>query len=110
MNKNLIVFTCNCLLIILLFFNLNEGIGFVKWINAIFYITVFNMIFFLYLLILKSKFFDGITYSFRRFLKTEYHRSPSETVNLPTYRVLKFNFLSLGILLLTTQILYFVIF
>lgn len=107
------VFACNCLLIILLFFTLTEGIGFTKWMNAIFYITALNMIFFLYLLILKGKFFDGITHSFQRLLnksKEDDYQLPSETVNLPVYNILKFNFLSLGMLLLTMQILYFTVF
>lgn len=112
MTKKLIVLACNGLLIILLFLFLEEGTGLTKWINALFYITVMNMILFLYLFILKGKFFDGITHGFQRLLKKSHVQEstlPSDTVNITTYQIFKFNFFTLISALVTAQVVYFVI-
>lgn len=112
MTKKLIGLTCNGLLIILLFLFIEEGTGLTKWINAIFYIAAINMILFLYLFILRGKFFDGITRSFQYFLKKTKEQEPSlpsETVNITTYQFFKFNFFTLISLLVTAQVVYFFI-
>ncbi|WP_342513614.1 hypothetical protein MKY34_02125 [Sporosarcina sp. FSL K6-1522] len=111
MHKKWIIFVCNCVLIILLFFTLNEGVGLTKWINAMFYITILNMVLFLYLFIVKGKFFDGIMHSFQQILGQQYasnRRLPSETVNIFTYEIIKFNFFALAGALFVIHIVYFV--
>lgn len=111
MHKKWLLFVCNCAFIILLFFILNEGFGLTKWMNAMFYITVFNMVLFLYLFIVKGKFFDGIIYSFQRVLAQQHssnRRTPSETVNISTYETVKFNFFILVGILLIIHVVYFV--
>lgn len=112
MSNKLLGLACNCVFIVILFFVLNEGVGLTKWINSIFYITAMNMILFLYLLILKGKFFDSIIHSFQRFMKKSRADEiilPSETVSISTYKVFKFNFFTLASVLVTMQVFYFII-
>lgn len=78
------------------------------------------MVIYLYLLLTKGKFFDGITYGIRGFLEKTFHendmidsnsekRLPSELVNIQTYHTFKWQFFSLLIVLVILQLIYFFI-
>lgn len=78
------------------------------------------MVIYLYLLITKGKFFDGITYGIRGFVEKIFHKNdmidsnsekrlPSELVNIQTYHTFKWQFFSLLIVLVILQLIYFFI-
>lgn len=100
---------------IILFYNTNE-ITLLHIIDALFYVTAIIMIIFLYLFILKGKFFDGVMYGMREFLKKTKKDNdhtmddrplPSETVNDHTYRLFKYQFLTFLVLLVILLVIYF---
>ncbi|MBO1002517.1 DUF3899 domain-containing protein [Pseudogracilibacillus auburnensis] len=89
-------------------------------INSLFFVTAFYMVIYLYLLITKGKFFDGITYGIRGFVEKIFHKNdmidsnsekrlPSELVNIQTYHTFKWQFFSLLIVLVILQLIYFFI-
>lgn len=70
------------------------------------------MIIFLYLLIIKGEFFDGIMHSFQQFIRkssADERILPSETVNISTYELFKFNFFTLASVLIVIQVVYFIV-
>ncbi|HLR11469.1 MAG TPA: hypothetical protein VK120_08770 [Sporosarcina sp.] len=110
MNYKLLSLFINGILLIGCYLLLNEGTGFIKWMNAFFYITIFHMIIFLYLFITKGKFFDGIVSSFRKIMTGDANNErklPSETVSTATYHIAKFNFSFFLFFLLILQFAYF---
>lgn len=107
MKSKWITLSVNGLFVALLFLLLNEGSGYVKWMNALFYITILNMIIVLYMFITKGRFFDGFIASFQRLSKhNEQQKLPSETISVRAFQVVKFNFFILGGTLLFLQLLY----
>lgn len=111
MSKKMITLLINGIALVICYALLNEGTGFVKWMNALFYVTIFNMIIFLYLFITKGEFFDGIVRSFRKVTKKsddEQQKLPSETVQPSTYQLSKFNFIILCIMMIIAQFMYFI--
>lgn len=111
MSKKMITLLINGLALVICYALLNEGTGFIKWMNALFYVTIFNMIIFLYLFITKGQFFDGIVRSFRKVTKRaddQEQKLPSETVRLSTYQLSKFNFIILFTMMMIAQFMYFI--
>jgi len=112
LQRKSIVFLINIVVISLLFL-LMKDLTFVNYINSIFYIAFLYIIVFLFLVTLKGGFYDGITYSFRRFnavmFKKDYLEEwkekplPSETFNENFYEIIKsqaiYLFLLLGLFL-----------
>src|SRR5690625_7345734 len=89
----------NITIIVLIFLFLYEEKSLTNVINSLFYITVFYMTVFFYLLIIKGKCVDGITYVVRIYLEIVVRKKedndridkvlPSERVNLHEYNILK---------------------
>ncbi|KGX92688.1 hypothetical protein N781_15345 [Pontibacillus halophilus JSM 076056 = DSM 19796] len=87
----------------LLFFILSESRSLVTYINMTFYFSYVYFFIGLVMLVVKGKFIDGVTYSFRRFSNRmnisrhkdymddwETKKLPSELINAHTYRTVWF--------------------
>ncbi|RKQ33442.1 DUF3899 domain-containing protein [Oceanobacillus halophilus] len=66
MNKKGIYLSINVLLILILFIT-QAAFNLVNLINAVFYVSFANLIIMLFLYTVRGGFYDGITFSFRRF-------------------------------------------
>lgn len=118
MKKYFVLFFTNTVIILLFFISLKEGSGLTKLINALFYVTTFYMIIFLYLLTVKGRFYDGIVFSCRNFKGKVFPKSqmfegdqvkalPSEKINPILYKLFKRSFITLLFILLILQTFYF---
>ena len=105
------VFLLNIFITVILFFIFSSKYSFVHYINAVFYLSFFYIVIFLFMYIAKGGFFDGVTFSFRRFhhvmLKNDDYLEewkekplPSQKFNKRFYFALKFQTLLLFIYLL----------
>lgn len=89
------------------------------FINSLFYVALVYLILLLFLFIIKGRFFDGITWSFRRFrsvmstnrdLLAELgdYPMPSDRINISFYRSITFQTLSLLIILILLLVVYYI--
>ncbi|WP_312094048.1 DUF3899 domain-containing protein [Niallia sp.] len=111
LNKKWSLFLLNIFITVILFLIFSSEYSFVHYINAVFYLSFIYIIIFLFLYIAKGGFFDGVTFSFRRFhhvmLKNDDYLEewkekplPSQKFNKGFYSALKFQTLALFIYLL----------
>lgn len=121
--KKLIYLKClgaNVGIILIIFVAANQEKGLTNFINALFYVTAFYTIIFLYLYIVKGTFFDGIVYSFRHFREVVFPNSnayevskvkalPSENINPHLFHIVKWQFVTMLGSLLVLQAIYFLI-
>lgn len=118
LNKKWSVFLINIFLTLILFVIFSSEYSFVHYINSVFYLSFFYIVIFLFLYIAKGGFFDGVTFSFRRFhhvmLKNDDYMEewkekplPSQKFNKKVYSVLKFQALVLFIYLFILLLVYY---
>ena len=118
-NKKWLVFLINISLTVILFFIFSSKYTFVSYINTVFYLTFFYVVIFLFMYVAKGGFFDGVTFSFRRFhhviLKNNDYLEewkekplPSQKFNRNLYSAIKFQVLILFIYLLLLLLLYYI--
>ncbi|KGX87810.1 DUF3899 domain-containing protein [Pontibacillus litoralis] len=91
----------------------------VHYINVLFYVFLLLLIVCLFTYTKKNGFFDGVTFGFRRFyhimkqddLLDEWKekRLPSEKVNISLYKVMQFQTIATGLLLVLLMCLYYLI-
>ena len=110
----------NLLLALLVFFIFSSNYNLLNIINAFFYISAFYLITVLLMYTIKGGFFDGVTFGFRRFNSIMFKRNdyleewrekplPSERFNPSLFQSLKFQGISLLILLIILLIIYYTI-
>ncbi len=116
-NWNLLLF--NFFLSALIFFTFAPEHNLKHIINAIFYVGFSYFTFYLLLLVMKERFFDGITFGFRRFralwskdpdsLLEEWKekRLPSEIVSEAFYKKIRFQGLFFLIIMIILLIIYY---
>lgn len=114
--KYCVTLVINIIIGVIILFSNSNAITFINIIDSIFYVTAIIMVIFLYLFIARGRFFDGITYGMRGFLR-KYKKSsdesnhdkplPSETVSDDTYRLFKHQFLTFLVVLVFLLIIYF---
>ncbi|MFJ7933310.1 DUF3899 domain-containing protein [Sporosarcina sp. NPDC096371] len=108
----------NFCLSLMLFFIFASQYNLVHFINILFYVSSVYLIVFLILFIANGRFFDGVTFSFRRFRRSmskqkdhlhevEVQRLPSEMINKSFYRFTLFQGISLLIILIILLIIYY---
>ncbi|WP_430790003.1 DUF3899 domain-containing protein [Virgibacillus flavescens] len=94
--------------------------NFKHFINSIFYLTMVYVILMLFLFIIKGRFFDGISWSFRRFRSIMFKEGdyllelgdspkPSDRISISFYRFILFQTSALvGIIILILGIYYYI--
>lgn len=113
-------FIFNLLVSLLIFFIFSSTYNLLNFINSVFYLSFFYLITVLFMYTAKGGFFDGVTFGFRRFntlmfKKNDYFEDwrdkplPSEKFNASLYQRLKFQTISLLVLLTILLFLYYVI-
>ncbi|AYV68570.1 MULTISPECIES: DUF3899 domain-containing protein [Niallia] len=118
-NKKWFIFLINLFLTFILFFISSSEYSLVHYINSVFYLTFLYIVIFLFMYIAKGGFFDGVTFSFRRFHHVILKRNdyleewkekplPSQKFNKRFYSVLKFQVISLFVYLLILLIIYYI--
>ncbi|WP_400244360.1 DUF3899 domain-containing protein [Niallia sp. JL1B1071] len=118
-NKKWSVLLINIFITGILFFIFSSEYSFVHYINTVFYLSFFYIVVFLFLYIAKGGFFDGVTFSFRRFhhviLKNDDYLEewkekplPSQKFNKRLYAALKFQALLLLIYLLILLFIHYI--
>lgn len=110
----------NLIISLVLFFIISDKITLLNYINSLFYLCLLYLVVVLVIYTIKGGFFDGITYSFRRFhavmfnpgdLLEEWKEKPlpSERFKESGYHALKFQCIVLFVLLLVLLGLYYII-
>lgn len=105
-----LVLLINILISIILFFISAPAYNLRYFIDSIFYVTLTYFILLLFLFIIKGRFFDGITWSFRRFRSIMSKNRdylvelgdtpmPSDRINIAFYRFIVFQTFSLLLIL-----------
>ncbi len=98
----------------MLFFQFSSAYNLVNFINILFYVSGVYLLLFLILFIANGRFFDGVTFGFRRFRRTvskeknylnevEDKPLPSEMINKSFYRFIVFQ--SVALLMIQTVLL-----
>jgi Domain of unknown function (DUF3899) len=111
-------FIINLFIILLIFLIFSKDYNLLNFINAVFYLSFVYLMIVLFMYTAKGGFFDGVTFGFRRFntlmfKKNDYLESwrdkplPSEKFNASLYQRLKFQSISLLVLLIILLILYY---
>lgn len=112
------IFLINIALISIVVFFANQDNLFIKLIDVVFYFDLLYTIIFLFLFVLKGRFFDGLVFGFRRFNHVMFNRNdvleewkekplPSESINLRFYEVVKIQSITLTTLLILLLIIYY---
>lgn len=108
----------NIALTFVLFFSFSSEYDLIHYINAVFYLSFFYLVIFIFMYISKGGFFDGVTFSFRRFNHTMFKKNdyleewkekplPSEMMNKTLYSSLQFQVIVLVILLLVLLVAFY---
>ncbi|WP_419954900.1 DUF3899 domain-containing protein [Neobacillus niacini] len=111
-------FILNLFITLLIFFIFSKDYNLLNFINAVFYLSFFYLIVFLFMYTAKGGFFDGVTFGFRRFNTLMFKRNdyledwrnkplPSEKFNASLYQRLKFQTSSMLVLLIILLVLYY---
>lgn len=112
-----LIFLMNMVCIAVIFWLTSSDFDFVDYINIFFYFTMLYIVLWLFLLILKGGFFDGIVFSFRKYhaytsKKRDYLGSiekkadPSDRLPHLFYRQIRFHSLLLFVLFLVLMVVY----
>jgi hypothetical protein len=110
----------NILLTCLFFLIFASDYNLLHFINSLFYLCFVYLIVVLFMYTSKGGFFDGVTFGFRRFKSIMFTRNgyleeyldkplPSENFNASIYQSLKFQAISLFVLLILLLFLYYAI-
>jgi hypothetical protein len=113
-------FILNLFITLLIFFIFSPAYNLLNLINSVFYLSFVYLISVLFMYTAKGGFFDGVTFGFRRFnnlmfKKNDYLESwrdkplPSEKFNASLYQRLKFQAISMLVLLIILLVLYYTI-
>ncbi|MEH7176317.1 DUF3899 domain-containing protein [Neobacillus vireti] len=113
-------FSLNLLLTLLIFFIFSADYNLLNFINSLFYISIIYFTTVLLMYTIKGGFFDGVTFGFRRFNSIMFKRNdyleewrekplPSEKFNSSLYQRIKFQAVSLLILLILLLFIYYII-
>jgi hypothetical protein len=108
----------NLLIILLIFFIFSSAYNLLNLINSVFYLCFFYLITVLIMYTTKGGFFDGVTFGFRRFNSLMFKRNdyleewrdkplPSEKFNASLYQRLKFQAISMLVLLIILLVIYY---
>lgn len=111
-------FLINIFVSILLFLIYSPAYNLKYFIDSLFYVTVVYLIFMLFLFIVRGRFLDGITWSFRKFASImsknrdyleELGDNPmlSERINITFYRFIVFQTLALLVTLVLLLVVYY---
>lgn len=117
-NRNF--FLLNILITLLLFFIFSSNYNLLNFINSLFYLSFLYLVIVMFMYTSKGGFFDGVTFGFRRFKSIMFTRNgyleeyldkplPSENFNASIYQRLKFQTVSLLVLLIILIFLYYTI-
>lgn len=112
-------FLVNIFISIILFFISAPAYNLRYLINSLFYVSFVYLIFMLFLFIIKGRFFDGITWSFRRFRSVMSknrdilaemgdYPMPSDRISSTFYRFITFQTFALLIILIMLLIVYYI--
>lgn len=115
--KNFYILMINLILSFAVFFMNGTENTWTDYINVLFYITFGYLIVALFLYTKKGGFYDGVTFSFRRFISmmsknTDYMEEwkerplPSKKVNESFYSVARFQAIALMLIFLLTFLMY----
>lgn len=110
----------NIVVTLVLFFIFSSAYNLLHYINVVFYLAFFYVVIFIFMYIAKGGFFDGITFSFRRynhvmFKKNDYLEEwkekplPSEKMNKRFYSALKFQLIMLFFYLMLLLIIFYIL-
>lgn len=113
-------FILNLLITVLIFFIFSSNYNLLNFINSLFYLSFIYLITVLLMYTIKGGFFDGVTFGFRRFNSIMFKRNdyleewrdkplPSEKFNASLYQRLKFQAISLLVLLIILLIFYYLL-
>ncbi|WP_045514650.1 DUF3899 domain-containing protein [Neobacillus niacini] len=113
-------FILNLLITLLIFFIFSSNYNLLNFINSLFYLSFIYLITVLLMYTIKGGFFDGVTFGFRRFNSIMFKRNdyleewrdkplPSEKFNASLYQRLKFQAISLLVLLIILLIFYYIL-
>lgn len=113
-----VLFVLNILFSLILFLILANEPNILQYINTLFYLCFFYILLFLIQYTMKSGFFDGITFGFRRFNHIVFKRNdyleewrdkplPSEKINHSSYRIIMFQGVSLILVLIMLIFMYY---
>ncbi|KAB7670722.1 DUF3899 domain-containing protein [Bacillus sp. B1-b2] len=108
----------NIVLTFILFFIFSSEYNLLHYINAVFYLSFFYLVLFVFMYIAKGGFFDGVTFSFRRFNHTMFKKDdyleewkekplPSEMMNKTFYASLRFQVIVLVLFLLVLLVTFY---
>ncbi|WP_404456121.1 DUF3899 domain-containing protein [Virgibacillus necropolis] len=114
-----IFFLINIFVTILLFMTSSPTYNLTHFINSLFYVLLVYLILLLFLFIIKGRFFDGITWSFRRFRSImsknrdyleELGDNPmlSERISITFYRFIAFQTFALLVFLMLLLVIYYI--
>ncbi|ALX49784.1 DUF3899 domain-containing protein [Lentibacillus amyloliquefaciens] len=120
LKTNIRIFLINCGTILLIVYLLESALTLRQLLDITFYFVLVYMVFALFLYTVKGGFYDGVTFGFRRFLSImskggdpleEWRDKPPISTQISTnlYRVVRFQWLSLTVLLTILFILYYAI-
>ncbi len=113
-----VLFLLNILFSLFLFLILANEHNLLHYINTLFYVCFFYILLFLLQYTMKSGFFDGITFGFRRFNHIIFKRNdyleewrekplPSEKINRSSYRTFMFLAVNLSLVLVLLLFWYY---
>ncbi|MFZ3580047.1 DUF3899 domain-containing protein [Virgibacillus sp. DJP39] len=119
LKKNKWIFFLVNLFVSVLIFIFSESHDLKHFINSIFYVTLAYFILMLFLFIIKGRFFDGISWSFRKFRSVmskerDYLTEigdvtmPSDRISIPFYRFIAFQTAALLLSLVLLLIVYYI--
>jgi len=119
LNNKWSLFLINIFITGILFFIFSSEYTFVSYINTVFYLTFSYIVIFLFQYIAKGGFFDGVTFSFRRFhhviVKNDDYLDewkekplPSQKFNKRFYATIKFQVLLLLIYLFILLFIHYI--
>ncbi|WP_084710634.1 DUF3899 domain-containing protein [Ornithinibacillus californiensis] len=112
-----ILLFCNIILTLFLFFTTSEQYNLVNYVNSLFYLTLGYLTLTLFLYTVKGGFYDGVTFSFRRFRSVMFRRDyldewkelplPSEKTNERFYHLIRFQAIALVLIFLFILLIYY---
>ncbi|RDW20447.1 DUF3899 domain-containing protein [Oceanobacillus chungangensis] len=119
-NNQYLYLAINLVFASIAFLIFSKQYNFTDFINTLFYISFFYIVIGLFMYIKRGAFFDGITFGFRRFRSVmsrnpdyleEWKEKPlpSEKKNENFYRFIKFQGISLLIILIILMVIYYLL-
>ena len=117
-NKWYILLT-NIIVTFIFFFIFASKYNLLHYINTVFYLSFFYTVIFIFMYIAKGGFFDGVTFSFRRFNHVMFKKDdyleewkdkplPSEKINSSFYTSLRFQVMMLLLYLALLLIIFYI--